>query len=129
MKRSWRDRGAAAVEFALVMPVLLILVLGIVEFGRAYNVQTTVSAAAREGVRTMALQNSESAARTATKTAAAPAVTLTDGQISVSAACPAAGTNPSALVTVTVTFPFTFITDFFGTPPTLTGTGVMRCNG
>jgi Flp pilus assembly protein TadG len=128
-KRSRHDRGAAAVEFALVMPLLLILVLGIVEFGRAFNIQTTLSAAAREGVRTMALQNSESAARTSTKSAAAPAVVLTDGQISVSAACPAAGTNPSATVTVTVTYPLTFITDFFGTAPALTGKGVMRCNG
>ena len=76
-KQSRRDRGAAAVEFALVMPLLLILVLGIAEFGRAYNIQTTLSAAAREGVRVMALQNSSSAARTSTKSAAAPAVILT----------------------------------------------------
>jgi Flp pilus assembly protein TadG len=116
-------------EFALVVPLLLVLVLGIVEFGRAYNIQTTLSAAAREGVRTMALQNSASAARTSTKSAAAPAVALTDGQVAVSAACPAAGTNPSATVTVTITYPLTFITNFFGTAPTLTATGVMRCNG
>ena len=113
----------------MVMPVLLVLILGIVEFGRAYNIQTTLSAAAREGVRTMALQNSASAARTSTKSAAAPAVVLTDGQVSVSAACPAAGTNPAATVTVTITYPLTFITNFFGTAPTLTATGVMRCNG
>ena len=128
-KRRRRERGSAAVEFALVMPLLLIMVLGIIEFGRAYNIQTTLSAAAREGVRTMALQNSEPAARTSTKSAAAPAVSLSDGQISVSAACPAAGSNPSATVRVTVTYPLTFITDFFGPAPTLTGTGVMRCNG
>ena len=128
-KRLRSDRGAAAVEFALVVPVLLVLVLGIVEFGRAYNIQTTLSAAAREGVRTMALQNSAPAARTSAKSAAAPAVTLTDGQISVSAACPVAGTNTSATVTVTINYPLTFITNFFGTAPNLTATGVMRCNG
>ena len=44
-------------EFALVVPLLLVLVLGIVEFGRAYHVQTTLSGAAREGVREMALHN------------------------------------------------------------------------
>ena len=134
-RRAWwanrlrSDRGAAALEFALVIPLLLVLVLGIAEFGRAYNVQTTLSAAAREGVRTMALQNSSTSARTSTKSAAAPAVILTDGQISVSAACPAAGVNPLATVTVTITYPFTFTTNFFGTAPTLTATGVMRCNG
>lgn len=125
-----RDRGAAAVEFALVMPVLLTLVLGIAEFGRAYNVQTTLSAAAREGVRTMALQNSASAARTSTKSAAAPTVILTDGQVTVSPSCPAAGTNNSATTTVTINYTMPFMTSYFGIPPlALKGTGVMRCNG
>jgi len=110
------------------MPLLLILVLGIAEFGRAYNIQTTLSAAAREGVRTMALTNNASTARTTTKSAAAPAVILTD--VTVSAACPAAGTNPSATATVTAKYTMAFITDFFGMAPLqLTGTGVMRCNG
>jgi len=130
VKRSLRERGAAAVEFALVMPILLTLVLGIAEFARAYNTQTTISAAAREGVRVMALQNSSSAARTSTKSAAAPAVTLSDGQIIISAACPTPGTNPTATVTVTVNYSMAFITSYFGIAPlNLTGTGVMRCNG
>ena len=41
------ERGAAAVEFAMIMPLLLVLVLGIAEFGRAFQVQGTLSAAAR----------------------------------------------------------------------------------
>jgi Flp pilus assembly protein TadG len=107
------------------MPLLLTMVLGIVEFGRVYNVQTTLSAAAREGVRTMALQNNAAAARTSTKSAATPAVSLTDTQISVSpGTCPVNGT-----ATVTVTYPLPYITNFFGTSITLTGKGVMRCNG
>lgn len=111
-----------------MLPVLLILVLGIVEFGRAYNMQTTLSQAAREGVRVMALQNSPSAAKSATKTAAAPVVALTDAQITVSpSSCPTTG---AANATVTVSYTMPFITKFFGTTPIkLTGTGVMRCNG
>ena len=112
------------------MPLLLILVLGIVEFGRAYNIQTTLSAAAREGVRVMALQNSSSAAKAATKSAAAPAVSLAVGR-SPSRPAPAPnrpGRTP-ATATVTVTYPMAFITSFFGAPLTLTGIGVMRCNG
>jgi Flp pilus assembly protein TadG len=129
-RRTRCERGAAAVEFALVMPLLLTLVLGIAEFGRAWNIQTTLSAAAREGVRVMALQNDPSAARTATKFAAAPAVILTDGQIAVSASCPAAGVNPLATTTVTISYSMAFITSYFGIAPlNLTGTGVMRCNG
>ena len=33
------ERGAVAVEFALLAPVLIMLLLGIMEFGRAYNAQ------------------------------------------------------------------------------------------
>jgi Flp pilus assembly protein TadG len=46
-----RDRGAAAVEFALVVPVLLLIVFGIIDFGRLLNAQLQVSEAAREGAR------------------------------------------------------------------------------
>ncbi len=44
-------RGAAAVEFALVVPLFLSLVFGIVEFGRAMMVGQLVTNAAREGAR------------------------------------------------------------------------------
>jgi len=126
MKTRRSERGAAAVEFAIVLPVLLLLVLGIVEFGRAYNIQTTLSGAAREGVREMALHNNQTAARETTK-AAAPQLSLTDGQIAVSpASCPNDG---SGQATVTVTYPMQFITNMFGTTITLSGKGVMRCNG
>ena len=58
MRKGHQDeRGAAAVEFALVAPVLLLMVLGIAEFGQAYHVQATISQAAREGVRVMAVKN------------------------------------------------------------------------
>ena len=116
-------------EFALVVPLLLVLVLGIVEFGRAYHVQTTLSGAAREGVREMALHNDPADARAATK-AAAPQLALTDGQIAVTpSTCVASAGTPTATATVTVSYPMPFITDFFGTTITLTGKGVMRCNG
>jgi Flp pilus assembly pilin Flp len=44
-----RERGAAAVEFALVAPVLLILVFGVIDFGRALYVVNVLTAAMREG--------------------------------------------------------------------------------
>ena len=56
------QRGASAVEFALIVPLLIVLVLGIAEFGRAFQVQGTLSAAAREGARAMALQNDQTVA-------------------------------------------------------------------
>lgn len=49
--------GQALVEFALVVPLLLILILGIVEFGRAWNVYQVITDAAREAARSAAVDN------------------------------------------------------------------------
>ena len=45
------NRGVALVEFALVIPILLLLVFGIIEFGFLYNGYIALSGAAREGAR------------------------------------------------------------------------------
>nr|WP_239579840.1 TadE family protein [Microlunatus panaciterrae] len=129
MKRQRSERGAAVVEFALIVPMLLLLVLGIAEFGRAYNIQTTLSGAAREGVRVMALNNNVAAAKTAAKNAA-PTLNLTDTQISVTpGTCVVTAATPTPTATVQVTYPMSFLSGFFGTTITLRGKGVMRCNG
>ena len=124
------ERGATAVEFALIVPLLIVLVIGIAEFGRAFQVQGTLSAAAREGVRLMALQNDPAAARAAARNAAGsldPAVT--DRQITISpASCPVLN-GGSTSVRLTINYPMPYLTGFFGTGIGLTGTGVMRCNG
>jgi Flp pilus assembly protein TadG len=46
-----RRKGQAIIEMALVLPVLLMVVLGIIEFGRAWNTKQVITEAAREGVR------------------------------------------------------------------------------
>jgi len=51
-------RGAAMVETAIVLPIFLILVLGIIEFGRALMVANMVTNAAREGARMAILDGS-----------------------------------------------------------------------
>jgi Flp pilus assembly protein TadG len=118
------------VEFAFIVPLLVVLVLGIAEFGHAFQVQGTLSAAAREGVRVMALQNDPAAARDAVRDAA-PTLdpSITDAQIAISpASCPAL-TAGSTHVELTISYPMPFLTGFFGDGLDLTGTGVMRCNG
>jgi Flp pilus assembly protein TadG len=45
------DSGAAVVEFAIILPILVLLLFGIVEFSVAYNRSQAISAAAREGAR------------------------------------------------------------------------------
>lgn len=55
----WRKRseGQALVEFALVAPIFLLLVLGVVEFGRAWQVYQTLTDTVREGCRTAVVAN------------------------------------------------------------------------
>jgi Flp pilus assembly protein TadG len=54
-KRARGDRGAAAVEFALVVPLLFALVFGMIDFGWAINRYTVLNNATREGVRLASL--------------------------------------------------------------------------
>lgn len=50
-----REAGASAVEFALVLPVLLLLVFGIVQYGFYFLAAQSASSAAREAVRRVAV--------------------------------------------------------------------------
>jgi len=119
------ERGAVAVEFAIVAPLLVMLLLGIMEFSRAYNAQATLSAAAREGVRVMAITSNATAARTAAENAAVslqPA--LTDANISFgSATC-----TPNAQMTITITYSLSTMTGIAG-PFAMNGKGAMLCGG
>lgn len=119
------ERGAAAVEFALLLPVLVMLLLGIMEFGRAYNTQTVLANAAREGARSMAINNSESGARTAAKNAATQLnPTLADTDITFSASTCSVGSQ----MTVTINYSLSTMTGIAG-PFAMTGKGTMLCGG
>lgn len=118
-----REAGNAIVEMALVLPLLVMLAFGVVEFGRAYNAQITVTHAAREGVRVLALTQDGGAAADAARKAATsldPTLVTVDAGV-----C-----NPGYPTTVVVTYPFTYEVPLFGTSTiSLTGRGVMRCGG
>ena len=49
------QRGTALIEFALVLPFLLVLTVCVIDFGRAYDTRTILPPAAREGVRGLAV--------------------------------------------------------------------------
>lgn len=56
-----RDSGQSLVEFAIVLPILLALLVGIFEFGVAWNRKQVLTNAAREGARLAVLPNTNSA--------------------------------------------------------------------
>ena len=53
-----RARAAAVVEFAVVLPLLLTILFGIIEYGWVFMVRQTMQTAAREGCRVAILQTS-----------------------------------------------------------------------
>ena len=59
MIRQRSERGATLVEFALIVPLLLLLVFGIIEFGFLFNSDSNVNQAARAGGRTAAILSTD----------------------------------------------------------------------
>jgi Flp pilus assembly protein TadG len=51
MRRCRGRKGQALAEFALVLPVLFLLIAGIIELGRGWNIKQALTDAAREGAR------------------------------------------------------------------------------
>lgn len=125
MKRSKvmtrRERGAVAVEFALVAPLLLAIVVAIVEFSSFYNLQISVTQAAREAAREMAV-SCDAGRAAAQGVAGAPGVAIAPGNFTFAGAC-----TPGSTVTATVNFSRPALTGFFGPTVTVTGQGAMRC--
>lgn len=103
--RRWHprdDRGATLVEFALLVPVLVMLLFGLVEFGVAYDRQQALTGAAREGARAASIGRTVS--QIESRVDAATGGTNFDGAISVSVSPngdpPCSGSNSGATVTV-----------------------------
>lgn len=67
--------GQALVEFALVVPILLILVLGVIDFGRAWHAYQVITDAAREGARLAVVARTPSATPTTVEGAVRDALT------------------------------------------------------
>ena len=106
-RKSLRESGAAAVEMALILPVLLLFVGGIIDLGRAFFGQMIVANAANEAARMVALRypGADVTARAVQASAGLnPLVTSSTPTVTTVTACPAsipAGSYPSGNVVVT----------------------------
>src|SRR5215468_10528740 len=59
------DRGAQILEFALVLPLLVVFVVAIYDFGQAFNVKEKLNFAAKDGARFGAAQPTNDLTQTA----------------------------------------------------------------
>lgn len=129
MSRRWNvrsDRGAVAVEFALIFPILIVILIGIIEYGSMFNAQLLITGAAREGARAMSVSGSVAQAQSAAVNAAAGlAPALSAANVSVSSPSCTDGSD----ITVTISYTKPFLTGFFGASLPLTGTATRRCFG
>lgn len=121
-RRARGQRGAIAVEFALIMPILMLLVLGIIEFGFGYHAWDATQNAAREGARLGAVSDDVDAVDGIEARVRAAASFLDQSQLVVTVkcgpppagpfgTCPAAGTwAQGSIVQVTVDYSYPYIT-------------------
>ena len=134
-------RGAVIVEMALVLPIFLALVLGIIEFGRGLMVGQLVTNAAREGARKAILDGSTNSDITATiQSYLATSANVSTSDITVTITVTPAQGNPNPgnsiaackskdLITITAQIPFNKVALVAGKylkGKMLTGTAAMR---
>lgn len=116
--RKHGERGQSLVEFALVLPVFLLIVMATIDFGWAMRNWITATNAAREGAR-LGVTGASTAAIT-NRVVSTSAGVVSAGNVSVQNAQGQAGEN----VTVRVTFNYEYITPLGGLLSFLTGGAV-----
>ncbi|MEO8494509.1 MAG: TadE/TadG family type IV pilus assembly protein [Planctomycetota bacterium] len=129
--RSFRkQRGTAAVEFAVVAPIFVLLLFGMIEYGRMVMVQQMLTNATREGARRAVLDGTTVAnVKTTVKDYLSGGnITVNDNEITVKPD-PTTATNGNP-VTVSLTVPFSRVSwlpsPMFLGNASMTATSVMR---
>jgi Flp pilus assembly protein TadG len=112
-RRFASQRGSTLVEFAMLVPVLMLLTFGTFEFGRVLNAQLTINNAAREGARAASVGATVGEIEDAVE-ALATTLHIEDLSIIVEQT----GTDKGSPIRVTVSYPVELVTpflaDFFG---------------
>lgn len=127
-----RRSGTAAVEFAVILPFIMVLFLGIIEFGRVLMVQQILTNAAREGCRYAVLPGGTiSASRDVVTTYLSNAnITLSSPSTQVTVSPDPSTASKGTSITVNVTLPFSSVSwlpsSIFMTGKQLSASVVMR---
>lgn len=123
MRTGNKDRGQALVEFALIVPIFLLVVLGLFDLGRAVFYHSTLSNASREAVRVGIVDQNATAIRTRAVeaaggvmpiTAADVVITHLNSDLSSGGTCSTAPYEIGCVVRVEVTHMFQPATPFVG---------------
>ena len=138
-RRLRSERGAELIEFALVLPLLLFIIMGLIDFGFLFQRFEVVTNAAREGARMAVLPGYATADVTARVqnyvSSGGLATTSTNPSVAVTNVTIPTGGGPvmqGKQVVVTYTSPYLFlgpVAGWFGgsfTSATLTGKAIMR---
>jgi Flp pilus assembly protein TadG len=124
-------RGAAAVEFAIVAPLLFMLVMGFIELGRGLMVQQVLTNASRVGARQAITIGATLDQVTSSVTSYANGASV--GNVSVDCTPSPAAAAAGDMVTVTVTVDYAQVSwlpsPWFMGNTTLTASSVMRKEG
>lgn len=130
------DTGASAVEFALILPILILLVFGTIQFGILYNRMQGLQAAAREGARLAAIGGTFDQIQTRVRNAQSlftdtdVTVATTPASAGTAKPCAAAGVGNEVTVTASVAASGAYAIDIplFGTfEIDYNSAGVFRC--
>lgn len=78
-KRVNKEHGQSLVEFALILPVLMLLILGVIDLGLGFKTYISLTNAAREGARSITIYPSKQDRALERVRAEATEVGLTDG--------------------------------------------------
>ncbi|MEI6108438.1 MAG: TadE/TadG family type IV pilus assembly protein [Actinomycetes bacterium] len=107
------EKGAAAVEFAIILPLLLLLILLMIDFGRLFFIEISLNSASREAARGSSLSMSQ-AQITKIVNDSAPGVgalaALSPSGLVVTTSPCVSGNAPTATTTVTISTNFQWIT-------------------
>ena len=119
------QKGQSLVEFALVLPLLVLLLFGIIDFGRIFHAYLTLDHAGREAARIASIGKNDTDVRQAAVDDAV-SIGLTEGRVDVS---PTGTRTSGTKVSITITYPIDFLTPVIGEivgSITLSDTTVMR---